>query len=98
MNTELIFEPPRYDTRELFHVYNTNNTLVKLLEQKVRLSENQLLDLRRLPDTYLICFLNGFEEAKEQLENARGLIKVIDQEAYDSLKEALRVIRKVRYN
>ena len=98
MNTELIFEPPRYDTRELFHVYNTNNTLVKLLEQKVRLSENQLVDLRRLPDTYLICFLNGFEEAKEQLENARGLIKAIDQEAYASVKEALRVIRKVRYN
>ena len=61
-------------------------------------SEDQLIDLRRLPDTYLICFLNGFDEAKEQLEHARALVKSIDEEAYTSLKESLRVIRKVRYN
>ncbi len=64
MNSELLFDPPRYDTKELFHVYNTNNTLIKLLTQQVRLNDSQVRDLRQLPDTYLICYLNGFEEAK----------------------------------
>lgn len=98
MNSELLFDPPRYDTKELFHVYNTNNTLVKLLTQQVRLSDSQVRDLRQLPDTYLICYLNGFEEAKEQLELARPLVKDVDSKAYSALKEALRVMRKVRYN
>ena len=98
MNSELLFDPPRYDTKELFHVYNTNNTLVKLLTQQVRLSDSQVRDLRQLPDTYLICYLNGFEEAKEQLELARPLVKDADSKAYSALKEALRVMRKVRYN
>lgn len=98
MNSELLFDPPRYDTKELFHEYNTNNTLVKLLAQQVRLNDSQIRDLRQLPDTYLICFLNGFEEAKEQLEHARPLVKEADSKAYSSLKEALRVMRKVRYN
>lgn len=98
MNSELLFDPPRYDTKELFHVYNTNNTLVKLLTQQVRLSDSQVRDLRQLPDTYLICYLNGFEQAKEQLELARPLVKEVDSKAYSALKEALRVMRKVRYN
>lgn len=98
MNSELLFDPPRYDTKELFHVYNTNNTLVKLLIQQVRLSDSQVRDLRQLPDTYLICYLNGFEQAKEQLELARPLVKEVDSKAYSALKEALRVMRKVRYN
>lgn len=98
MNSELLFDPPRYDTKELFHVYNTNNTLVKLLTQQVRLSDSQVRDLRQLPDTYLICYLNGFEQAKEQLELARPLVKDVDSKAYSALKEALRVMRKVRYN
>ena len=98
MNSELLFDPPRYDTKELFHVYNTNNTLIKLLTQQVRLNDSQVRDLRQLPDTYLICYLNGFEEAKEQLELARQLVKDVDSKAYSALKESLRVMRKVRYN
>ena len=34
MNSELVFEPPRYETKDLFHVYNTNNTLLQLMKQK----------------------------------------------------------------
>jgi len=59
-------------------------------------SEKQ--DLKHLPDTYLICYFNGFEEAKEQMEEARPLLKKQDKIAYQTLKESLRILRKVKYN
>lgn len=54
--------------------------------------------LTHLPATYLICFLNGFEEAKEQMEKARTLLKKTNQEVHHSLKESLRILRKVKYS
>ena len=44
------------------------------------------------------CYLNGFEEAQELLQESRPWLKKRDSRAYLSLKEALRILRKVRYN
>ena len=55
-------------------------------------------DLKRFPATSLICYLNGFEEAGELMQEARKWLKKKDAVAYQSLKEALRILRKVRYN
>ena len=98
INSELVFEPPQYDKKTLYHVLNSNNTLLQKLEQKIKLNTAEKLDLTFLPATYLICYLNGFEEAKERLERARPLLKTYDTKIYSSLKESLRVLRKVRYN
>ena len=98
INSKLVFEPPQYDKKTLHHVLNTNNTLLQKLEKNIRLNKVETADLRHLPATYLICYLNGFEEAKEQMEQARPLIKRQDANIYQSLKESLRILRKVRYN
>ncbi len=98
IQTKLLFEPPRYDTKSLRHIYNVNNALLHKLEKKIALSPYEKKDLKHLPDTYLICYLNGFEEAREQMDAARPLLKKYDEKAYLSLKEALRILRKVRYN
>lgn len=98
INSKLLFEPPQYDKKTLYHVYNTNNALLKKLMGNIPMSTVEHVDLTHLPATYLICYLNGFEEAKEQLENARPLLKAYDQNIYQSLKESLRILRKVRYN
>lgn len=98
MHSELVFEPPRYETKDLFHVYNTNNTLLQLIKQNIPLSARQLSDLKQLPDTYLICYLNGFEGAKDKMELAKQLLKVLDEGVYLDLKQALRILRKVHYN
>ena len=98
MHSELVFEPPRYETKDLFHVYNTNNTLLQLIKQKITLSARQLSDLKQLPDTYLICYLNGFEGAKDKMELAKQLLKIVDEGIYRDLKQALRILRKVHYN
>ena len=98
INSELVFEPPQYDKKTLHHILNSNNSLLQKLSGGIKLKASEKEDLAHLPDTYLICYLNGFEEAKEQLEKARPLLKKVDKQIYESLKESLRVLRKVRYN
>ncbi|WP_422349418.1 ATP-binding protein [Flagellimonas sp.] len=98
INSKLVFEPPQYDKKTLHHVLNTNNTILQKLKKNIGLNKVETADLMHLPATYLICYLNGFEEAKEQMEQARPLIKRQDSNIYQSLKESLRILRKVRYN
>ena len=98
INNELVFEPPQFDKKTLHHIYNSNNALVGKLESNIKLSPAEKEDLKYLPDSYLICYLNGFEEAKEQMERAGPAIKQRDKALYQSLKLAQRILRKVRYN
>ncbi|MBS9463322.1 ATP-binding protein [Flagellimonas sp. 389] len=98
INSKLVFEPPQYDKKTLHHVLNINNSLLQKLEKKIKLNQTEEKDLTHLPATYLICYLNGFEEAKEQMELARPLLKLANKRVYGSLKESLRILRKVRYN
>lgn len=98
IDKNLVFEPPQYDKAVLHHAYNTNNALVRKLSDKQVLRPKELRDLAQLPEIYLICYLNGFEEAKEKMEAAKSLIKSTDRKVYASLKESIRVLRKVRYN
>ncbi|GMN06704.1 ATP-binding protein [Croceitalea sp. MTPC5] len=98
INSELLFQPPQYDKKTLHHIFNANSALLQKLQKGQTLTSHENEDLLHLPDTYLICYLNGFEEAKERMEEARPLLKRKSGKAYQILKESLRVIRKVRYN
>src|SRR5690606_39956530 len=98
INSKLVFEPPQYEKKTLYHVYNANNALLKKLENKIPLTESEQKDLTHLPATYLICYLNRFEEAKEQMDRARPILKAYDNNMYQSLKESQSILRKVRYN
>lgn len=96
---ELLFVPPKYDIVVLQHIYNSNNTILDKLEKNVKLTKRDLIDLRQLPTTYMICSLNGFKLAKNKLESAKPYLKKMDDKAsYIRLKEALRVLRKIKYN
>ena len=96
--SDLIFNPPQFDKKTLHHVLNSNNALLEKLKNNTDLRASEQNDLKHLPNTYLICYLNGFEEAKEQMEIARPLLKKKNLEIYLTLKESLRILRKVRYN
>lgn len=98
INSKLVFEPPHYDKKTLFHVFNANNALLGKLAGGIPLTHRELIDLSHLPATYLICYLNGFEQAKEQMEASRPLLKTFDDNVYRSMKESLRILRKVRYS
>ncbi|MGB6152406.1 MAG: ATP-binding protein [Pricia sp.] len=98
IQSKLLFEPPKYDKKSLHHIFNANNALLRKLKKNSTMSLSEKKDLEHLPDTHLICFLNGFEEAKDQMDAARPLLKNFDEKIYWSLKEALRILRKVQYN
>lgn len=98
IQSKLLFEPPKYDKKSLHHIFNANDALLKKLEKNLELTPSEKKDLEHLPDTYLICYLNGFEEAKERMDASRPLLKMYDEKIYRSLKEALRILRKVQYS
>ena len=94
---EMLFQPPEYNKKMLFHIYNTNISLLKKLQKGLSLSEREHKDLENLPSTFMICYLNGFEEAKQKLIDAKLLLKPFTQ-VYLSFKEALRILRKMKYD
>jgi hypothetical protein len=94
---EMLFEPPEFNKKVLFHVYNSNLSLLKKLEKGIQLSDNEFKDLENLPSTFMICYLNGFEEAKQKLIDAKLLLKSYAP-IYLSFKEALRILRKMKYD
>jgi len=61
------------------------------------LKKREIADLQQLPATYLICYLNGFEDAKDKLDRIRPLLKPYDPSIYNSVKESQRILRKVKY-
>jgi len=94
----LLFEPPQFDKKTLFHIYNTNQALLKKLKRGYELNSEDKRDLKNLPSTYLICYLNNFSDALTKLEEAKPYLKAHDNEAYHSYKESMRILRKVKYN
>jgi len=94
---EMLFEPPEFDKKTLFHVYNSNLSLLKKLESNIKLTANEFKDLENLPSTFMICYLNGFEEAKQKLIDAKLLLKSFGA-IYLSFKESLRILRKMKYD
>lgn len=99
IENELLFEPPQFDRKILHHLYNSNQALLEKLRKNIPLQKFEQKDVLNLPATYLLCFFNGFEEAIDQLEEAKPLLKNFpDIRAYNSYKESLRILRKVKYS
>ena len=97
IDTTLIFEPPVIDKKTLYHIFNNNNVIFYKLKRGINLNQGEWNDLYNLANTYLICYLNGFETAIQKLVDLKPYLKVLDGAVYDRYKEAMRILRKVRY-
>jgi hypothetical protein len=83
----------------LHHIYNSNLSLLSKIEKKIKLSDNEIKDVVYLPTTFMICYLNGFEEAKQKLIDSKILLKSFENPtAYSEFKEIMRILRKIKYN
>lgn len=99
IENEFLFEPPQYNRKMMFHIYNSNLSLLQKLQKGTALSENEKRDLLNLPSTLMICYLNGFEEAKQKLIDAKTLLKSVENPmVYVNFKETMRILRKVKYD
>ncbi len=95
--SELLFKPPQFNKTDLYHVFNNCNAILNKLKVKQPLTTSELEDLKELPTNYLICVLNNLEEAKQKLDEARTILRELeDKSAYIKYKEAVRVLRKVK--
>ncbi|AOW08635.1 ATP-binding protein [Flavobacterium gilvum] len=97
IDRKMLFEPPEYNKKMLYHIYNSNMALLNKLEKNIKLSDRERKDLDHLPSTFMICYLNSFEDAKQKLIDAKELLKPFPQ-VYLSFKEALRILRKMKYD
>ncbi|WP_264548516.1 ATP-binding protein [Flavobacterium sp. N2820] len=99
IDTQLLFEPPQYNKKMLHHIYNANNAILVKLQKGVVLQPSEKRDLINVPHTLMICYLNGFEEAKQKLIDAKPYLKAFDDSlVYVSFKEVMRILRKMKYD
>ena len=98
IETKMLFEPPQYSRKMLFHIFNSNSSLLLKLKKEIQLEERETKDLLNLPFTFMICYLNGFDDAKQKLIDAKPLLKQFEnKELYTNFKEVMRVLRKIKY-
>jgi hypothetical protein len=97
IDREFLFQPPEFNKKMLFHIYNSNISLVNKLQKGIALNQQEFKDLENLPSTFMICYLNGFDDAKQKLIDAKLLLKPFTS-VYLSFKEALRILRKMKYD
>jgi len=99
IESALLFDPPQYNRKMMYHIYNANLALLAKLQKGLTLSEREQKDLQNLPHTLMICYLNGFDEARHKLIEVKPLLKAFpDTAIYVSFKEAMRVLRKMKYD
>ena len=99
INSQMLFEPPQYNKKMLHHIYNSNITLLNKLNKGTGLQEAEKKELLNVPHTLMICYLNGFDEAKQKLIDAKATMKRFDNPlVYLSFKEVMRILRKMKYN
>lgn len=98
INSTLLFQPPQFDKKVLHHIYNTNNTILEKLKKGLKLNKIEQEDINNLPATYLICYFNLFHEALDKLHESKPYLKAYSDKVYNLYKEAIRILRKVKYN
>jgi hypothetical protein len=99
IENKFLFHPPQYNKKVLFHIYNSHLALLHKLAKRLPLSSRDWADLETIPATLMICYLNGFEEAKQKLIDAKPYLKALeDPTVYINFKETMRILRKVKYN
>jgi len=96
---EFLFIPPKFDINIVKIIYNTCNTIVSKIENKRPLSIIEKEEVLRLPTNYLICYLHGFLDVSKKLKKVKNHLKNLENKTtYIKYKEAMRIIRKVKYS
>ena len=96
---EFLFVPPKFDPTVIAHIFTNSNRIVSKIAQAKSLSVTEHEDVLRLPTNYLISYLYGHLEAPVQLRKAKEYIKNLpDKTTYIKYKDAMRVLRKVKYS
>lgn len=98
IQSDFLFSPPEFEKKQLHHIYNNQKALLSKLNQKSKLSKAQTREAEGLAATLMLCYLNGFDEAKELIYNAQNTLRGLNEKAYQNYKDTLRILRKIKYH
>ena len=98
MNSVFLFEPPVFEKTLLHHIMNAQKTIAQKLLTNKTLTGAQKKEVETLSPTLMLCYLNGFEEAKELLFSIQNPLRECSSIAYQNHKDAMRILRKIKYN
>ena len=98
LDTKLLFEAPQLDKRSLMHLLNNNNVLLEKLKTQKAFSLKEESELFNLCTIYMLCIFNNIPKAINHLEGAKKYLKNRDPALYQTYKDCLRILRKVKYN
>lgn len=94
-----LFEPPVYNKKMLHHIYNATLSLLEKITRNSELNDRQKQELVAVPETLMICYLNGFSKAKGILIASKEILKQqSDPQVFTNFKETMRILRKVKYD
>lgn len=96
--SEMLFTPPKYSQTIIETLFEENNSILDKISNNEELNIEENVQLQDLPNLYLLCYLNGIDQAKEKLAESKKYLKALpDQTAYEKYKETKRILRKVKY-
>lgn len=98
ITSEIVFKTPYIDKRHLYHLYNYYSSLLNQLKSNKKLSNTEQNDLENLCYSLMLCYLHGFNKAKDLLINHKEVFKNSKFTfLYTSFKEVMRILRKLKY-
>ena len=98
MSADFLFEPPVFEKKLLHHIMNSQKTIAERLIAKKSLTTAQDKEVEALSPTLMLCYLNGFEEAKSLLYAIQNPLRDYNSVAYQSHKDSMRILRKIKYH
>ena len=72
--------------------------ILEKLKKGQAFTKSEEIDLKNLPVTYLICYLNLFHEAIDKLHEAKPFLRTYSEELYQLHKEGMGILRKIKYS
>jgi hypothetical protein len=98
IESEMLFDPPKFNAKMLHHIYNSNLSLIAKIQKGITLTDREIKDLENISSTLMLCYLNGFDDAKQKLIDAKPFLKNVNNPlVYANFKEAMRILRKMKY-
>lgn len=80
-------------------MFNNCNAILDKLKKNLPLTDIELEDVHDMPTYYLICVLNKIPNAFLRLKESELLLRNLDDKTgYIKYKEAVRILRKVKYS
>ena len=98
IQSDFLFTPPVFEKKLLHHIYNNQKALLLKLNNKTKLTQAQTKEAENLAATLMLCYLNGFEEAKDLIFQAQQTLRSLNDKAYQNYKDTWRILRKIQYH